>query len=390
MPHALSPVGVGTLVIIAALLAITLGWTIGVLPRHRPSGPARAIAQQALAVLLSILLSLVMVAGLLNRDNDWYPSWPSLLGMNQRPTVTTDGAHSGTSAGPVQPVAWDTGDVTAVQANPRQNPALGGPSWQDPAPHGQYLQLSITGATTGYASPTVIWLPPSYLAHPERHYPVIVALQGLPGEPSVFQHALPMGRFISTAVGQEQMREAIVVAPTVFPNNQDTECVDSADGSLRIDTFLSTDLVTWIKTNLRSVDDPAGWATLGFSAGGWCSSMLAMRHPDTFGSSINMSGYFQPRYDGPSLRPADDPAYDLPTIARDQAPAVRLWFYVAKDDTVPYRSVQQFRTAVRPPTSLTTALVETGGHGFGVWSAGASAGLEWLGAGSPQFAWVAS
>ena len=248
----------------------------------------------------------------------------------------------------------------------------------------------MVGPTSGMTSETLIWLPPGYLSHPERRYPVIFAFQGIPGSVDAYQQNLPVGQIIPSLVSAQRIRDAIVVVPTVFPNNLDTECVDSADGSVRMDTFVSSDLVAWAKANLRTVDRPDAWATLGFSAGGWCSSMLTLRHPETFGYSLSLSGYFQIRFNGSALRPDGDPVYDLGRIASEQAPSVKLWFWTAKDDSAPYDSVQQFAPKVRAPTVLTVALVEAGGHSWAVWTAGTQAGLQWLGENSAQFAWVAS
>lgn len=205
----------------------------------------------------------------------------------------------------------------------------------------------------------------------------------------MYQDKLPIGRLITDLSSRHQLRESIVVVPTVFPGNRDTECVDATDGTLNMDTFVSSDLVDWVKANLRTVPTADGWATLGYSAGGWCSSMFTLRHPHTFGSSVNLAGYFELHFDGAELRALDDPAYSLARILRDEAPPVRIFFHAAKDDTMPYNSLTKTLPEVRTPTSFTASVIDTGGHAWPVWTAGAAAGLRWLGVSSPQFAWVA-
>ena len=387
MPSWFQPVATGFLVSAGLVTVAVVGWAVWWVPWHRRTG-WRAIVQQGAAVLVSVVCSVAMIGLMLNRSNDWYPTWRSVLGVRDSATVQPFGGPAQTA--PVAASDWGSGSVSSLQADPRNNPAFAGQTWQDDTAQGQYLRLNIIGPTSGMTSETLIWLPPGYLSHPERRYPVIFAFQGIPGSVDAYQQNLPVGQIIPSLVSAQRIRDAIVVVPTVFPNNLDTECVDSADGSVRMDTFVSSDLVAWAKANLRTVDRPDAWATLGFSAGGWCSSMLTLRHPETFGYSLSLSGYFQIRFNGSALRPDGDPVYDLGRIASEQAPSVKLWFWTAKDDSAPYDSVQQFAPKVRAPTVLTVALVEAGGHSWAVWTAGTQAGLQWLGENSAQFAWVAS
>ena len=212
----------------------------------------------------------------------------------------------------------------------------------------------------------------------------------MPGSVTALVEGLHPGELVASLSSQQQLRESIVVVPDVFPDNLDTECVDASDGSVLMETYIATDVVNWIRTNLRTDPDREGWATFGYSAGGFCSSMLTMRHPDLFGSSINMSGYFEADFEGPKLRPDDDTSYDLGVIAGSNPPDVDLWFYTAKDDPMPYESWQRFNSAVLAPTSLTSQLVDTGGHTTSVWAAGLEAGLGWLGRQEPHFAWEAT
>ena len=109
---------------------------------------------------------------------------------------------------------------------------------------------------------------PSYLTHTDRFYPVILGLPGVPGTINAYKDNLRIGQTINAASQNHKIREAIVVIAETFPNNLDTECVNSADGSNQIDTFVSTDVTYWIKSNLRAVNNREAWTTLGYSAGG--------------------------------------------------------------------------------------------------------------------------
>lgn len=393
MPTWLQPTSWPTLLGLGLLTAAALVWLLVRVPLHRPAGKARAIAQQAVASIVAIALSVALLASILNASNAWYTTWGSLVGKTGQAQTQTVGGPASRQTAATEPAAangWQTGQVTELQRDPRSNPVFAGQEWTDATPNGQYLTVSIAGQASAMTQRAAIWLPPSYLSHPERRYPVIVAFAGIPGSvESWTTQGLQIGGTMTDLVSKQQIRESIVVVPDVFPGNFDTECVDSADGSTKMETFVATDVVHWIKTNLRAADGPNAWATIGLSGGGWCSSMMTMRHPDTFTASINMSGYFAPNFSDTALRPAGDKTYDLVALASTNPPPVHIWYWGAKDDIMPYTSLQAFTSAVRAPTTLTSNLLETGGHSIPVWQAGAVAGLHWLGSQFTEFAWVA-
>ncbi|SYZ32499.1 alpha/beta hydrolase [Propionibacterium australiense] len=373
-------------VLAGVALAAVLAWTLIRIPLRPATKPWRAVARQVVGVLSSILLSILVLALGLNAAQGWYPTWASLAGAGKVVDVSTSGrveAETSTTA------PWATGQPSALQADPRQNPALGSQDWSNPG-QSRYLTVTIPGQQGETGHRALVWLPASYLSQPERFYPVILAFAGVPGSISTYQEGdMAIGQRIEELVGEHKMREAIVVVPDVFPDNLDTECVDASDGSIRTESWLTTSVVPWITANLRAIGDRQGWATLGLSAGGWCSTMLTMRHPELFGHSISMAGYFKPLFDGKAYRPEGDPEYDLARIAEQNAPAVRLWVWTAKDDERPYAELTQFEPRVKAPTSLTSTLLESGGHAPSVWETGLPVGLAWLGE-SAQFSGVAA
>lgn len=386
MPHWLQPGGPLPAVLAAAALGAVLFWLLLRVPRRPAAGPGRAVARQTAGVLASIGLSILTLALVLNAVHGWYPTWTSLAGAGR----VVDSSTVGGPADPAPaPAPWGSGMPDRVQADPRANPALGEQDWAEPE-QGRYLRVTIPGPQGDEGHNALVWLPAGYLSHTERYYPVVLAFAGVPGSILAYsEEGMDIGRVIEELSGQRRMREAIVVVPDVFPENLDTECVDAADGSVRTESWLTGSVVPWITTNLRAVGDRQAWATLGLSAGGWCATMLTMRHPDLFGHAVSMAGYFSPTFDGTAYRPENDPAYDLADIAARRAPEVRLWFWVAKDDQMPYESLLDFELDVRAPTSLTSTLLEAGGHTPAVWTSGLPVGLTWLG-GSTQFAWTAS
>lgn len=372
----------GPLTLILVLLALVVIVAVGVLPRRRKPGFLKYLEQTIALVLVSVL-ALLAVGLKLNADNIWYASWADLLGGNA--VVATPGKTYGAPQDSVKKPAAATHAVfSSVQRNPLSNPQIG--ARLDPNNHnGQWVSFDFTGSTTGITQKLLVWLPPSYLSHPDQAYPVITAFTGYPGDPATYTQSAHYDGLVMDQVNAKKIREPIVVIPDAYPSGKDTECVDGSGG--KYESWLSVDVVHWIKTNLRTVENPQGWATTGFSAGGWCATMLSVRHPQLWPRSINIAGYFTPEYTpGQQWNSNSDPRYDLPSIVSTHKPHVAIWFYTGGQDGGPKRSVTNFHRAVHAPTSLKVTITRTGGHRVDVWTPGMTQSLDWLGATSPYFA----
>lgn len=389
--------GIGTAVTATAITAIAFALAVLGVPRARHPHLA-----QVLALLLVSALVLVTVALWVNRATGTVSSWEFLAeGPGELTVQSQVGAPaeqgSGTDAERADLAALaalgaaQSAPVTALQRAPLDDDALTG---LRSTTHGQWISTSVPATGIASTEPT-IHLPAGYLQHPDRRYPVILALSGIPGSPHTFQRAFRLGHDMDLLAAQGELSEAIVVAPTPYPGTYDTECVDAApgtgaaalDGDGQYETYLAEVVPDWVRTHLRTVEHPEAWASFGYSAGGWCASMLAVRHPDLVASAISLAGYFTPLYaSGQEWRTADDPRYDLPTVVADSAPAVRLWFFSGADDPLPHPSLSLMQQAVRAPTSLTVSSTPRGGHTASLWVQVTPTALRWLGSTAPGFA----
>ncbi|SDB79826.1 Enterochelin esterase [Raineyella antarctica] len=374
--------------VVALVLLGILVWAVLWLPRHR-GGAVRAALAQVLALFLTTSLSLLLVGLVLNRDNGWYTNWSDLPGTVPGSSTThyTRGAHTR----PAKPAELVTGRATALQAAPASNHAL--PGFNAHATGGQYLTVTIAGDASGIKQPALVWLPPSYASHPDRFYPVILGFHGIPGSPSAYHEKFDIGTTLTSLTAAKQLREAIVVVPTTFVPGNDSECVDGTTGPNPApwETYVDTDVRNWVRTNLRTVDSPDAWATVGYSAGGFCAAMLPVRHPDHYSHGMVMSGYFAPEWTAhQQYLPTGDKSYDLTTIVGTHRPKAALWAYAARDDKQAMTALAGFTKAVRPPTTMETQTQQTGGHRWDVWLQGLPLGLQWLGTTDAQFAWRAA
>ena len=369
-------------VVVAGAALALLAVTVVVLPRRRGPGLGKYLLQ-LVCVVLVVLLTLVGVFLKMNMDNQWYSSWGDLLSNGGGPVTTaTVGAVPAAVTTPAKDLPHQP--FTAAQTNPASSSFFG--SQVDAAStSGQWVHFILPGRESGITQDATAWLPPSYMAQPQRAYPVITAFTGFPGDVRTYTKAMDIGHHIRSAVSGGTMREAIVVIPDVYPGNNDTECVDSDHG--RWETYVSKDVVSWIHENLRVSSDRAAWSTLGYSAGGWCPAMFAVRHPQIWSSSVNLAGYFAPMYSpGQQWKTADPAAYDLASVVRRDTPDVRLWFFSGGEDTVSVNAVHGFAPAVSAPTSLETNISQSGAHRVALWEAQLDSSLAWLGRTSPAFA----
>ena len=114
-----------------------------------------------------------------------------------------------------------------------------------------------------------------------------------------------------------------------------SECIDTYDGKQMMETFITKTVIDWVDDHYRAILDPRARAIMGFSAGGFCAAMLALRHPDIFNTSIAFSGYFQAGAAGyNSAKPYHDQADrdahspDLLAESLPESDVIKLFFII--------------------------------------------------------------
>ncbi|MDO5619023.1 alpha/beta hydrolase [Kocuria sp.] len=376
--------GLPILITSAVLFVLLLLVALLVVPRRRGPG-VRKYVEQAVALVLVIFLALATTFLYLNRDNNWYGAWGDLFASNDIGTIDSN-SYGSTLAQNATYKQQTGGTLTDLQRNPQSNPALGSVSSREST--GQWLNVTIKPTSTSKTQLTVdalVWLPPGYVANSDRSYPVVVGFPGVPGSVSTYQNGLDIDNLVLKNVQNKTMQAPIMVFPDVFPKNADTECVDGKAGPW--ETWITQDLRSWITTNLRTVNDRKAWATTGYSAGGWCSAMISMRHPDQYGWGISLAGYFDVEYSsGQQQDDPKDPKYLLDQVAQQQKPDIGLWAFAAGQDQPAIDSLNKFKPSVTAPTSLVSNISQTGGHRTPVWITPQQDALNWLGQVSPWFA----
>ena len=233
---------------------------------------------------------------------------------------------SGSAAAGVSPDVPTSGPVTDMF---RGGAGQSAPwlAWR-PDGTGRWDHLRFTAPWTSGRSNTAavdVWLPPGYDRSAERRYPVMYSA------PFTMGYLGPLfDGYVTSGQIPAQIMVFIDQSGGPYP---DSECVNSYDGRQHFEDYIVGTVVPWIDAHFRTISTRLARTLLGWSEGGFCSTMLLLRHPDLFGQAVAMSGYyvaglssgstvnaFRPFGRDPVLEAAHSPiilAAGLPPSARD-------------------------------------------------------------------------
>jgi len=233
----------------------------------------------------------------------------------------------------------------------------------------------------------LVYLPVGYDPASPRTYPVILGLHGFPGGPRSFAR-LTFLSTIDQLTAQHRLAPSIVVVPRIdTPASLDTECVNGLPGEPQTDTWLSHDIPAWTLRHFHVQAARTSWATIGYSYGAWCAASLSLRHPDVFGASIVLLGYFRPDFGAgyDPLNRATLGSYDLVNIVRKAPPPVAMWVLTSREDTLSYPTTSKFLSVARRPLDVTATVLAHGGHRDAVFEPYIGNAITWLGQTLPGF-----
>jgi len=388
------PDGTAVVWLLWVVAFIALVAVAGVWPWLVVRSPLAFLGRFGLQLLASSLVVLA-VAGTLNQQNGWYGSWSDLSNdlTGTAPTISQQAVH-----GPLNGV--DRSDSRAAAAASRQAQKEFGTqraAFQRSAklrggspPEGQYIEVKVRGlgrAAGRSAGKVLVWLPPGYVNGPQQQtYPVIEAYGGIPGSPQDYSKRMDLQKIIVQAHRTAGLVEPIVVIPDYTPGALDTECVNAP--GIAMETWLTTTVPAWATRHLRVRPDRNSWATMGFSAGGYCAEVAAFLHPAQYGAALLFGTYNKPIWG--SWRPfgknsAGPARYDMLAVLRDMPPPIDIWVENSESDRFSSPRVRQLVAAAHSPTSVTTVVLKGAGHRFGVWQAAMPSAIDWLARSEPGF-----
>ena len=223
--------------------------------------------------VVSVVLTTATAMTLVNQHYQYYPTVGTVLGVDAQNQVAADKLE----------------DIRQ-----QYNGVL--PS------HGVTVQVAIPGTVSGFkARHAEVWLPPAWIANRNIHLPVIELLAGVPGGPLDWTRAGFADQTAEKFANAHHGVAPIIVMPDANGSaTGDTECVNSKRG--QAETYLTVDVPRFVRKTYGAETSPGSMAIAGLSAGGMCSLMLALRHPDLYSTFADYAGLTSPTV-GESIEP---------------------------------------------------------------------------------------
>ena len=180
---------------------------------------------------------------------------------------------------------------------PTAPPAPPKPLWQRWTPPvgmpttGQYGTVAIPSTASGFvARLAYLYLPPAALVADPPPLPILIMMMGQPGGPD------SSGKFLSTlnslAEANKGLGPIVLTIDQIGSPTQNPLCIDSPRGNVH--TYVMTDVVNYVRQHLHVADGRLNWAIGGYSNGGECALSFGAKHPDVFGSILDVSGEISP------------------------------------------------------------------------------------------------
>ncbi len=171
-------------------------------------------------------------------------------------------------------------------------------------------QLPAQGVVIGVTIPPTVshfstreayvYLPPAWFAKVTPSLPTLILLPGEPGSASDWSGDGDADNTADAFAARHHGLAPIIVMPD--PDGYqtvDTECVNSKFGNA--ETYLVDDVPAFVRREFGASTRPGSLAVGGLSAGGTCSVMLALRHPQVFPTFASFSGFASPQYQETTL-----------------------------------------------------------------------------------------
>lgn len=246
--------------------------------------------------------------------------------------------------------------------------------------------MRLPGLRSRINRSALVYLPPQYFQKSYAHtrFPVVELIHGTPGGPWVWVVHTEIVTIMDRLIHDHLVGPMVLVMPRTFVGHNYEECVN-ASGALD-DTYITQDVRTAIEARFRVSRTPAEWGITGFSSGGYCAANLALRHPNLFGASAIMDGYFRPQdgeaaaalHHDPAAEAANDPLLLAGKLPRSASPLPAFWISAGTQNAGDFRAAQAFVAALHGVEQVSFYRDASAGHSFYEWNASIPHVLAWM------------
>ncbi len=235
----------------------------------------------------------VLIAGW--RGNGW---WRRLVSLLSVPLVMVCGMvaiNAGTGYLPTVRAAW----LRITGAEPEQfidEAQLAALRQKGEIPtRGTAVRVSSPSDASGFAHrPEVVYLPPAWFAsNPPPALPAVIMLAGEFGHPDDWLVSTNALQTLDKFAALHHGNAPVVVFPDIGGRfNNDTECVDGSRGNAA--AHLTEDVVPYLISRFAVSSNRQNWGLVGWSSGGTCALLTAVRNPDMFRAFVWLDGTLGP------------------------------------------------------------------------------------------------
>lgn len=312
------------------------------------------------------LTACMLVAALINDAYQFYGSWSELLGHG-----------AGVSLRHLRAGAEDKHVAEVLRQQKRVGQSV-------------IVPVYVPEAGAARAQPALVYLPAAYSApsYRDTRFPVVELLEGFPSTPRSWTVALNLQSILDEEISSHRALPFIAVIPVqnYLPGMHDGECINALNGP-QVETTLTVNVRQVIEHDFRVDLDRSGWATMGYSTGGFCALNIAFRHPSWYSAAVSLSGNAQPYVDrttgnlfgGPdtAAEHQNDPVWRAKNLP---GPPISLLLAASKGDPAAWHSASLIARVVHAPTRAWTLILPRGAHNAQTWKAMEPVAFDWLSA----------
>ncbi len=158
-------------------------------------------------------------------------------------------------------------------------------------PHGNVDYITYYSNTLGCFNHAVVYTPPTYEADKTKSYPVFYLISGTTDTEEVYYKVGRVNYILDNLIAKQQAKDMIVVMPYGNPTKiMPTQPDFMAAGDL-FGRDLNNDLMPYIESNYRSINDSDHRAIGGFSRGGNQALANGLMHLDKFSYLCSYSSF---------------------------------------------------------------------------------------------------
>lgn len=144
--------------------------------------------------------------------------------------------------------------------------------------------IQINSSILNKQVPITVILPTDYYIA-RTDYPVVYLLHGFGGDHISWINRCSINTLIDSLEQQGASDDCIYI----LPDAKNSYYINNYDSSFNYSDFFAEELVPYVDSSFRTIPEKSSRALLGLSMGGFGSIILAVKHPEIFGTVVALS-----------------------------------------------------------------------------------------------------